>query len=109
LGLRNRQPRLWRDERELGVEDAGESLTDTMTHDQLVELLMLRRGLVPHHGGPLAISKPGGYHTRTLEEVRQYEDKHPVGTKARLALAIFMFTGVRRSDAVKLGLIVAPE
>jgi integrase len=47
--------------------------------------------------------KPGGYHTWTLEEVRQYEDKHPIGTKARLALAIFMFTGVRRSDAVKLG------
>jgi hypothetical protein len=44
--LRNRQSRLWRDKRELGVEDAGESLTDTMTDDQLVELLMLRRGTV---------------------------------------------------------------
>jgi integrase len=47
--------------------------------------------------------KPGGYHTWTLAEVQQYEERHPIGTKARLALAIFMFTGVRRSDAVKLG------
>ena len=47
--------------------------------------------------------KPGGYHTWTLPEVRKYEDRHPIGTKARLALAIFMFTGVRRADAVKLG------
>jgi integrase len=27
----------------------------------------------------------------------------PIGTKARLALALLLFTGVRRSDAVKLG------
>jgi integrase len=47
--------------------------------------------------------KPGGYHTWTVAEVRQYENRHPIGTKARLALAIFMFTGVRRADAVKLG------
>jgi integrase len=27
----------------------------------------------------------------------------PLGTKARLALALLLFTGVRRSDVVKLG------
>lgn len=45
----------------------------------------------------------GGYHTWTLDEVRQYEAKHPVGTKARLALALILFTGVRISDVCGLG------
>jgi integrase len=50
----------------------------------------------------LAIPR-GGHHTWTLEEVRQYEAKHPVGTKARLALALILFTGVRISDLRGLG------
>jgi hypothetical protein len=45
LWLRNRQPRLWRDKHEIDVTDAGESLMDGMTEDQLIELLMLRRGV----------------------------------------------------------------
>jgi hypothetical protein len=45
LWLRNRQPRLWRDKHEIDVADAGESLMDGMTEDQLIELLMLRRGV----------------------------------------------------------------
>jgi integrase len=44
-----------------------------------------------------------GFHTWTLEEVQAYEADHPLGSKARLALALLLFTGVRRSDAVKLG------
>jgi integrase len=45
----------------------------------------------------------GGWHTWTIEEVRQFEARHPIGTKARLARALLMFTGQRRSDVVKLG------
>ena len=44
-----------------------------------------------------------GFHTWTIEEVRQFEARYPVGTRARLALALLLFTGVRRSDVVKLG------
>jgi len=44
-----------------------------------------------------------GYHTWTVEEVRQFEERHAVGTKARLALALLLFTGQRRSDVVRLG------
>lgn len=44
-----------------------------------------------------------GYHTWTVEEVRQFEQRHPVGSKARLALALLAFTGQRRSDVVRLG------
>jgi Site-specific recombinase XerD len=44
-----------------------------------------------------------GHHTWTVDEVRQYETKFPIGTKQRLALALMLYTGVRRSDVVRLG------
>jgi integrase len=44
-----------------------------------------------------------GYHTWTIEEVGQFEARHPVGTKARLALALLLYTAQRRSDVVRLG------
>jgi integrase len=46
---------------------------------------------------------PEGFHTWTIGEVRKFEERHPLGTKARLALALLLFTGVRRSDVVRLG------
>jgi integrase len=44
-----------------------------------------------------------GYHTWTPEEVRQFEERPPVGSKARLALALLMFTGQRRADVTRFG------
>jgi integrase len=44
-----------------------------------------------------------GWHSWEPEEVRRFEERHPVGSKARLALALLMYTGVRRSDVVLLG------
>jgi integrase len=44
-----------------------------------------------------------GFHTWTVDEVRQYEARHPVGTKARLALALLLYLGVRRGDVVRIG------
>ena len=44
-----------------------------------------------------------GHHTWTEEEIAQFELRHPIGTKARLALALLAYTGVRRSDVVLLG------
>jgi integrase len=44
-----------------------------------------------------------GFHTWAIEEVRQYEAAHPIGTMARMALAVLLFTGQRRSDAVQFG------
>jgi integrase len=51
----------------------------------------------------LKSNNPSGYHTWTPEEVRQFEERHPIGTKARLALALLLFTGQRRSDVIRLG------
>ncbi len=44
-----------------------------------------------------------GWHTWTVEEVHQYFERHPVGSKPALYMSILLFLGVRKSDAVRLG------
>jgi len=51
----------------------------------------------------LPSNNPHGFHTWSEGEIEQYESVHAIGTKARLAIDLFQFTGVRRSDAVLLG------
>lgn len=51
----------------------------------------------------LKSNNPTGYHTWTSEEVRQFEECHPIGTKARLAFALLLYTGQRRSDVIRFG------
>lgn len=48
-------------------------------------------------------AKRKGYHTWTPDELEQFEARHPVGSKARLALALMGFAGLRRSDACTVG------
>jgi hypothetical protein len=45
----------------------------------------------------------GGFHTWSEEEIAQYRDHHAVGTSARLALEIFLWTAQRRGDASGFG------
>ena len=44
-----------------------------------------------------------GHHSWTAEEVEQYRARHSIGSKARLALDLLLYTGGRREDAVRLG------
>lgn len=44
-----------------------------------------------------------GFHSWTDAEVAQFEIRHPVGTKARLAMALLLYTSQRRSDVVLFG------
>jgi integrase len=44
-----------------------------------------------------------GHHSWTLDEVKLFEQRHPIGTKARLAMALMLYTTGRREDAVRLG------
>lgn len=44
-----------------------------------------------------------GFHSWTIDEIRQYEARHPIGGKARLAMALLFYTGQRRSDVVRFG------
>jgi integrase len=51
----------------------------------------------------LKAHKSTGYHSWTEDELRQFEERHPVGSKARLALAVLLFTAQRRGDVVRMG------
>src|SRR5262245_50831834 len=44
-----------------------------------------------------------GWHTWTDSEIAQYETKHPIGSQARLALALAVYTGQRCADLIKMG------
>ena len=47
---------------------------------------------------------PNGFHAWTTEEVEKFEQAHPIGSKARLALGLMLYAGcARRSDVIKLG------
>lgn len=47
--------------------------------------------------------KTTGYHTWTEEEIGRFRQRHPLGTRARLALEIILWTGQRRGDAHRFG------
>jgi integrase len=47
--------------------------------------------------------RPGGFYSWTIDEVERYEKRHPIGSTARLALALLLYTGQRRSDIVLFG------
>jgi integrase len=47
--------------------------------------------------------KAAGFHTWTEDEIAQFEAHYPIGSRARLALALLLYTAQRRSDVVKMG------
>jgi integrase len=47
--------------------------------------------------------KTTGYKTWSENHIARLEATHAVGTKARLAFALILYTGLRRSDVVKVG------
>lgn len=57
----------------------------------------------PARDVPYLKSKPGGFRAWTIDDVRRFEARHPVGSKARLAMALMLYTGQRRSDVILFG------
>ena len=51
----------------------------------------------------LQSNNPDGIPAWSEADAARYEARHPIGTKARLAFDLLLYTGVRRSDAVRLG------
>ncbi len=47
--------------------------------------------------------KSTGYHTATETEIVRMEATHAIGTRERLAFALLLYTGVRRTDVIGLG------
>ena len=48
-------------------------------------------------------TRSDGFHSWTEGEIRAFEARHPVGTRAHLALALLLNTGQRRADVVLMG------
>ncbi len=44
-----------------------------------------------------------GHHSWTDDEIAQFEQCHSIGTRARLALALLLYTGQRRGDVIRMG------
>jgi integrase len=57
----------------------------------------------PTQGVKLPSIKSEGFRTWTEEDIAAFEAKHAVGSRARLALALLLYTAQRRSDIVRLG------
>jgi integrase len=57
----------------------------------------------PTAGIKLPKARAGEIHSWTEAEIKQYETRHAVGTRARLALALLLYTAQRRSDVVVMG------
>jgi integrase len=66
----------------------------------------LEHGLMRHDptaGIKLKAAPTAGHHTWSHDEIEQYEARHPIGTKARLALALGLYTAQRRGDVIRMG------
>ena len=48
-------------------------------------------------------SQGEGHHSWSVAEVAQFETRHTVGTRARLALALGLYTAQRKGDVIKMG------
>jgi integrase len=48
-------------------------------------------------------TRSGGFHTWTEAEIAQFERHHPIGTRARLAFDLLLWTTQRRGDVVRIG------
>src|SRR5262249_45597331 len=57
----------------------------------------------PTQGIKLAPLKTSGFRTWSEGDIVVYEVAHPIGTRARLALALPLYTALRRADLVGLG------
>ncbi len=51
----------------------------------------------------VGVAKLEGFYPWSEEDIRRYQARHPLGTKARLALEIILWTGQRRGDARLFG------
>jgi integrase len=57
----------------------------------------------PTQGIKVKMPKTDGIHTWSEEDIGAYERAHAIGTKARLAFGLLLYTAQRRSDVIRIG------
>jgi integrase len=66
----------------------------------------LERGLVSSNPAAQVKKIPpsgDGFKTWGREEIAKFANRHPLGTKAHLAMSLLLYTGQRRSDVIQFG------
>lgn len=97
------------EKRIVGKRTVGGPAAAARLHEQLQRLFdyAVRLdwiGSNPARKAELPVKGEGaGFHSWSEAEIARYQQRHPLGTKARLALEILLWTGLRRADAVRLG------
>lgn len=86
-----------------GAPEAGNSRLKALRQVFKYGVDKLNLNSNPARDVPYVKTGSDGFHTWDISEVRKYEERHPIGTKERLALAILLYLGPRRSDAVQFG------
>jgi integrase len=66
-----------------------------------VEYELIREN--PTQGIKLPTIKSHGHHTWAEDEIAAFEAHHPIGSKARLAFALLLYTAQRRGDVIRMG------
>ena len=72
-----------------------------MILNHAISLDMIDRN--PATGVKLYKSRGEGFHTWSEDEIARFEARHEIGTRARLAFALLLYTAQRRSDVVRMG------
>jgi integrase len=57
----------------------------------------------PTAGVPAPKFRSAGFYTWTEDDIAAFEAKHPVGSRARLAFALLLYTAQRRADVLHMG------
>lgn len=57
----------------------------------------------PTEGVKNLSSKTGGFRTWDETDIAAFEQRWPIGTRERLALALALYTGQRRADVIRMG------
>ena len=57
----------------------------------------------PTVGIRIKVPKSLGFRTWSEKDITQFEAAHPIGTRARLAFGLLLYTGQRRSDVIRMG------
>lgn len=102
--------------RDLQARHVEKMMADMLPHRTAANMLRkrlralmsfaVRQGLVQVN--PVLATKPyrvksDGFHTWTEDEIARYEARHPIGTMARLAIDLMLWTGQRGGDARIMG------
>lgn len=94
--------------RQDGKRMVGGPVAAASLHKQLKRLFRyaVKVGMIATNPAEIAETvKPpkGGHHPWSEPEIAAYRKRHALGTKARLALEIFLWTGLRLGDATRFG------